>query len=64
MKKAKCRACGEIQMRYNRTDNSYSCTCGHVEQHHPDLCPIYHKTLGCIYARKGMDDVKGVRTES
>ncbi len=51
MKKARCPVCGEIQMKYDPSENNYRCSCGHVSDHHPDLCPTYHQRLGCMYSR-------------
>jgi len=62
MRKAKCPVCGQIQVRYNLSENNFVCICGHVMEHHPELCPIYHKEWGCIYSRG--DPVEPVKEDA
>jgi len=64
VKKARCPACGEIQMRYNPSGNNYQCSCGYVCDHHPDLCPTYHEKLGCIYSASGRRSGKSQPSEA
>jgi hypothetical protein len=60
MRRARCPDCGNMGVRYDRSSNLYTCSCGSSFEHHPDLCPFYHRKYGCIYSPTGRKKAPGL----